>query len=517
MYKVIDLFSGAGGLSYGFSINDSFKIIAAVENNKFAQETYKANHDKDTEMLTNIKDVNYKYLLETYGNIDVVVGGPPCQGFSNANRQKNGLISSNNNLVKEYFKAIKYLKPKIFVMENVKMLESEKHRFYYSKKDKKKIDMFGISLRSERIVISEHNSFRFDVLLIAKKQTYREYLVDEKLFKTLNTLSNKKRNIKKVEKFLKVNSRRMVELMEKELVTYFKPEFSVFIKAIESQDYSTYFFETLEQFLLFEKSIKILEEIEVNRLIREYNEKNNIVYADVSSYSVIEYSDKILGEDYVQTKNVINAMDFGVPQKRQRFILIGIRKDLFNTDISSFFNYKSEKKFTVRDAIEDLEDIAVSTSSNSNEKGILKKNTCEENEYRKKICDSERVYNHVVTKTTELALRRFKMLNEGQNFHDLSKDMKNTYTTPERTQNTIYLRVVYDEPSGTVVNVRKSMWIHPKKDRAISIREAARLQSFPDSFIFKGTKDSQYQQIGNAVPPKISQVLAMKIEQVLSE
>ncbi|HBM4323049.1 TPA: DNA cytosine methyltransferase, partial [Listeria innocua] len=224
----------------------------------------------------------------------------------------------------------------------------------------------------------------------------------------------------------------------------------------------------------------------------------------------------ILGEDYVQTKNVINAMNFGVPQKRQRFILIGVRKDLFNTDISSFFNYKTEKKFTVRDAIEDLEDIAVSTSSESNKNGIVKKSTSEENEYRKKICDSKRVYNHVVTKTTELALQRFKLLKEGQNFHNLSKDMKNTYTTPERTQNTIYLRVVYDEPAGTVVNVRKSMWIHPKKDRAISIREAARLQSFPDSFIFKGSKDSQYQQIGNAVPPKISQVLAIKIEQVLS-
>ncbi|HHQ1199865.1 TPA: DNA cytosine methyltransferase, partial [Listeria innocua] len=322
--------------------------------------------------------------------------------------------------------------------------------------------------------------------------------------------------INKVEQFLKVNSRRVVELMENELVTYFKLEFDVFIKAIENQDYSAVFFETLEQFLLFEKSMKILEEIEVNRLFREFNEKNNIIYADVSSYSVIEYSNKILGEDYVQTKNVINAMNFGVPQKRQRFILIGVRKDLFNTDISSFFNYKTEKKFTVRDAIEDLEDIAVSTSSESNKNGIVKKSTSEENEYRKKICDSKRVYNHVVTKTTELALQRFKLLKEGQNFHNLSKDMKNTYTTPERTQNTIYLRVVYDEPAGTVVNVRKSMWIHPKKDRAISIREAARLQSFPDSFIFKGSKDSQYQQIGNAVPPKISQVLAIKIEQVLS-
>lgn len=148
-------------------------------------------------------------------------------------------------------------------------------------------------------------------------------------------------------------------------------------------------------------------------------------------------------------------------------------------------------------------------------KGINRVEMTQRNDYRHYICDSELIYNHIATKSTPTALKRFKLLREGQNFHDLSQEMKSTYTTPERTQNTIYLRIEYDKPSGTVVNVRKSMWIHPKKDRAISVREAARLQSFPDSFIFKGTKDSQYQQIGNAVPPKISQVLAKKIENLL--
>ena len=73
------------------------------------------------------------------------------------------------------------------------------------------------------------------------------------------------------------------------------------------------------------------------------------------------------------------------------------------------------------------------------------------------------------------------------------------------------MRLKYDEPSGTVVNVRKSMWIHPELDRAISIREAARLQTFPDSFIFEGTKDSQYQQVGNAVPPFLAKAVAESI------
>ena len=55
---------------------------------------------------------------------------------------------------------------------------------------------------------------------------------------------------------------------------------------------------------------------------------------------------------------------------------------------------------------------------------------------------------------------------------------------------------------------RKSMWIHPTINRAVSVREAARLQTFPDSFVFCGTKDSQYQQVGNAVPPILAEAIA---------
>lgn len=132
-----------------------------------------------------------------------------------------------------------------------------------------------------------------------------------------------------------------------------------------------------------------------------------------------------------------------------------------------------------------------------------------------KICElgqqlrnSETLYNHVSTATTPTALERFKAIKPGDNFHSLSNELKTTYSDIDRTQNTIYLRLKYDEPSGTVVNVRKSMWIHPILNRAISIREAARLQTFPDSFMFCGTKDSQYQQVGNAVPPILAKAIA---------
>ena len=126
--------------------------------------------------------------------------------------------------------------------------------------------------------------------------------------------------------------------------------------------------------------------------------------------------------------------------------------------------------------------------------------------------------NHIITATTDTAMQRFKKIKQGKNFHSLDTALKtNTYSDISRTQNTIYLRLKYDEPSGTVVNVRKSMWIHPTLNRAISIREAARLQTFPDSFVFCGSKDKQYQQVGNAVPPIMAKSIAKKLASILNK
>lgn len=132
--------------------------------------------------------------------------------------------------------------------------------------------------------------------------------------------------------------------------------------------------------------------------------------------------------------------------------------------------------------------------------------------------DTDILKNHVITDTRAAAMERFRALKQGQNFHALEDALKtNTYTDVSRTQNTIYLRLDYDQPSGTVVNVRKSMWVHPVLDRAISIREAARLQTFPDSFVFYGTKDKQYQQVGNAVPPIMAKAIAKKLASQLQK
>ena len=129
MLKTIDLFAGAGGLSYGFESTNQFLIVAAVENNKNARKTYIENHKgrEDIIMIPEVRGYDFLELSKQVGGIDIVIGGPPCQGFSNANRQKNHIISMNNSLVKEYFRAIKEIKPKAFVMENVSMPVSYTH------------------------------------------------------------------------------------------------------------------------------------------------------------------------------------------------------------------------------------------------------------------------------------------------------------------------------------------------------------------------------------------------------
>lgn len=199
------------------------------------------------------------------------------------------------------------------------------------------------------------------------------------------------------------------------------------------------------------------------------------------------------------------------------FVVAGIKKRISSKITLPQGSFDENKYRTVRDAISDLEDvppiydIGDDTGTHINPKtGISELGTA--------LRNATTLYNHIITKTTDVAMERFLSIQQGQNFHSLNDALKtNTYTDANRTQNTIYLRLNYEQPCGTVVNVRKSMWIHPTQNRAISVREAARLQTFPDSFIFCGTKDSQYQQVGNAVPPIMAKSIAKKLAQILSK
>ena len=225
----------------------------------------------------------------------------------------------------------------------------------------------------------------------------------------------------------------------------------------------------------------------------------------------------ILGNTYIQRGNTINAEWFGVPQERRRFIVIGIRRDVYeckNIELTLPNGLMVDRVPNVGDAILDLSSYEVGYKPVYTPLPYIRQEGLSEYalEMRAK---STCVKNHVTTSTTDRAMERFKKIQQGKNFHSLDIADKDTYAKPDRTQNTIYLRLDPRKTCGTVINVRKSMWIHPTLDRAITVREAARLQSFPDSFEFIGSKDSQYQQVGNAVPPLLAKGIANILLQYL--
>ena len=225
-----------------------------------------------------------------------------------------------------------------------------------------------------------------------------------------------------------------------------------------------------------------------------------------------------MDDGYVTDSDTLCAADYGAPQKRMRFVVIGIKRSISTKVALPKGRFDKDEYRTVRDAIEDLADIEPFFDLDSDKDGIAIARKADLGELAESLRNSDVLKNHIVTKTTDTAMKRFKALKQGENFHALDESLKsNTYTDASRTQNTIYLRLNYDEPSGTVVNVRKSMWIHPTLDRAISVREAARLQTFPDSFVFCGSKDKQYQQVGNAVPPIMAKSIAEKLAKILHD
>ena len=124
-YTYIDLFAGAGGMSLGFD-NAGFKNLLAVEFNKDFAETYKKNFPRHNLIVDNIKNVTEKQIYDIIKKekVDVIIGGPPCQGFSIAgNIGRNFIDDDRNRLFKEFVRFVKIIRPRMFVLENVAAME----------------------------------------------------------------------------------------------------------------------------------------------------------------------------------------------------------------------------------------------------------------------------------------------------------------------------------------------------------------------------------------------------------
>ena len=205
---------------------------------------------------------------------------------------------------------------------------------------------------------------------------------------------------------------------------------------------------------------------------------------------------------YVINAQVLCAADFGVPQSRYRAVIIG--KKAGSSPVA--MPKASEIKTTIWDAISDLNYL------NSGEGTEISEYRCSpESDYQKLLRKgSTSLYNHVATNHTKVALERMAMIppKGGKEYLPAEHITKSIYSgTWERMDAediSVTITTRFDTPAS-------GKFMHPYLNRAITVREAARIQSFPDTFIFYGTKTSQMKQVGNAVPPLLAKAIAKAI------
>ena len=359
-YNVIDLFDGAGGLSYGFYKNDKFKILCANEIEKDMCETYKSNHRDVLVYNEDIKNFTVNKLKKDLSieklDIDVIIGGPPCQAYSTVGKRL--LDDPRGKLFQEYYRIVKEANPKLFIFENVKGLVSM--------------------------------------------------------------------------------------------------------------------------------------------------DKGNLLKLIISLFEKIGYT--------VHYK-ILNALDYGVPQNRERVIIVGTKPNYqFNFPLQTHNQDGSnglKKHLTLADAISDLP----SLDNNDKKTEYLLE---PKNNYQKMMRKNTMKLTYHQSPNNNQKLRNLmKALPDGGTPKDVHIDLR-----PQSGYKNTYCKLWWNRPSTTITRnfstPSSSRCIHPKDPRPLSPREAMRIQSFPDDYIFCGSKTSINLQIGNAVPPILSEFLAESTLQALS-
>jgi DNA (cytosine-5)-methyltransferase 1 len=201
---------------------------------------------------------------------------------------------------------------------------------------------------------------------------------------------------------------------------------------------------------------------------------------------------------YVCEQGLLNASDFGVPQARNRFFIIG-RLGATPPGLPK----GTASTICVRDALHDLPNLENGASVD-----VLPYAGEATTDYAKSMRGAlSECSGHLVSRNAEDIVDRYPHIPHGGNWADIPEAMMSTYKDRTRCHTGIYRRLDPAKPSIVIGNFRKNMLIHPEEHRGLSVREAARLQSFPDNFVFKGTIGLQQQQVGNAVPPLLAKAV----------
>lgn len=350
----IDIFAGAGGLSLGAEMA-GITIAHAIEINPSAVKTYKRNHKHTNVICSDIRNLDPLTLKPEDKEVFIIMGGPPCQGFSMSNTRSRTMQNPNNSLFEEFLRFVQEINPQWFLFENV----------------------WGFTNMNNGAI------------------------------------------------------RRLVEICFKSL-----------------------------------------------------------------GYEV---SDAILW-----------ASDYGVPQSRNRYFMVGNRMG-----IDFKFPDKHDNQISVWDAISDLPIVGNGESLYVGDYNCDFNHATPYQQLMRKR--SLRPQQNLVSRNNELVIERYKHIPQGGNWKDIPDNLMLNYADKARCHSGIYRRLYADKPSVVISNYRKSMLIHPFQDRGLSVREAARIQSFPDDFYFEGPISHIQQQIGNAVPPLLAKAVIDQIVKLTDE
>jgi DNA-cytosine methyltransferase len=223
--------------------------------------------------------------------------------------------------------------------------------------------------------------------------------------------------------------------------------------------------------------------------------------------------------------DVLLAAKYGVPQLRYRFFLIGTRGD-FDLSLPLPMHEAGEstdlftKPFvTVAEAIGDLPPKTVSVESDELTSPY---SSDPQSEYQRVMRNGGAdVHNHICSETEQINIRRATFVPKGGNWKNIPRRLlpDRFFVCRMTDHSTTYARLRPDKPAYTITslfgNITAGAFTHPEADRALSIREGARIQSFPDHFTFSGPRNAQYRQIGNAVPPFLARAVGEHLLKIL--
>ncbi|NBL64372.1 DNA (cytosine-5-)-methyltransferase [Flavobacterium sp. NST-5] len=256
---------------------------------------------------------------------------------------------------------------------------------------------------------------------------------------------------------------------------------------------------------LFNEFIRLVDELKPTWFVFE-NVEGIVSFGKGKVLSELRERFKELG--YKINDGVLLASDYGVPQKRNRFFMVG---NMLDVDFT--FPEKHKKKVNIKQAISDLPSLQNGTLTDElpYKKGGV-------SEYAKLMRENSKIATqNYVSRNKDYVIERYRYIGVGENWQSIPPELMTNYSNISNCHSGIYRRLHPEQPSVVIANYRKNMLIHPFENRGLSVREAARIQSFPDDFVFKGTLSEQQQQIGNAVPPLLAKAIFDQIIKLTKE